>query len=437
MSLDLLLRRVLLYRLLRYRAAWFVCAAIGGYLTLSLVLALSARHQVALRGPIATCEPGIDSGGAVVSYTFTLSGSPARTLFLQPDSLSPALPPDFCNADVVSVSYENGTVGGPYLVDRVTLRNPLGRATTPYATPAGRDFATAKRLSLLVFGGGMGVISLAMLLVGIFWRHAGVLLRKKEPRQSPTRDAPSPLPSEFLDQVAEDLRWLAALPWGQQSLAASPGDAAVAYARFHRGIALLRGWGGDQQRLLDGVELLVHCPPALAWTGAAEAALQLANYDVVTWAPDGPRAALRFSELALAASREVVEAHLARIQALAALASMGESAALRQAELALGEVRAPAPDHPRLPAAEAAVHVARRHWAPAISALRRAIERAPSQEEVQALLEQLAQALYRSGDLRQALRLFVLLNTPRNGSATGASMRGSAVRSPGISTSGS
>src|SRR5579871_2908942 len=66
--------------------------------------------------------------------------------------------------------------------------------------------------------------------------------------------------------------------------------------------------------------------------------------------------------------------------------------------------------HPRLPVAVAAIYLAKRHYRPAIVALRAALAVAPTQLEANALLDLLAQTLLRAGNLREALRLFVLLN---------------------------
>lgn len=401
-----------MYRVLRYRLAWFLLSLLGYYLALNLVLFIAARHEATLPGPFVTCTQLTGQSGAASGYRFTVQNIPGRQLELSDGNIEPPISDSFCSEQLVSVTYETNTLEGPLIVDRVTLRDTTTGTATTYTTPAGRDFTAAKVVSLLIWGGGLGTVSTALLLVAALWRYFGNALQGKDARRNEKqtggsggagtsgKGGPTPLPAAFLEQVREDLAWLEAIPWGAEPLA----DVATAYQRFHRGIGLVRGWQGNEARLIEGIQLLERCPSALAETGAAEAILQLSTFDVATCAPEGARAALRHAERAIALAPNVVEAHLARIHALAALEAY-EPGSLKQAQEALRAAQRAAPDHPRLPSAGAAVYLAQRHYPLVITSLRRAIKLAPTQEEADALLDQFAQVLARSGELRRAMNL--------------------------------
>lgn len=403
--LDQVFRRILMYRVLRYRLAWFLLSLLGYYLTLSLVLFIAARHEATIPGTFVSCAPSSGQADTAPGYLFTVESFPGRQLQLNDNALTPPLPANFCSEQLINVTHETNTLQGPFIVDRGTLEDTVSYTDTTYTTPAGRDFTTAKILSLLLWGGGLGTVSTAMLVVALLWSYLGGVLQGKD-HKSKRRESqgkkhtPSALPMPFLEQVQEDLSWLEAVLWGADPLP----DVASAYQRFHRGIGLLRGWQGDEERLIEGIHLLEHCPLALAETGAAEAILQLSTFDVATSAPEGARAALRHAERAISLGPNVVEAHLARIHALTALTPY-DAGSLKKVQAALKTVQRTARDHPRLPSAGAAVYFALGRYPLVISQLRRAIKLAPTKEEANALLDQFAQVLARSGDLRRSMNL--------------------------------
>lgn len=401
MGIELLIRWLLRSRLLRYRISWFVCGLAGFYLAGVLSFMVLNHHQLATSGPITSCQTQRDTAGNVTGYLFVPLGKPALHLSLAPGDFSPQ-PPEVCQVFVVSLSYETANLGGPLQVDSIDVAHANG-ATTRYATAAGRNFTTARRLTLLVWGGGVSLLSAIMLLVGIFWKHAGSLvLRKKRVSRS---HRPRKLPATFTEQVSEDLLWLDSLPWGATTAAGS-----AARAQFERGLALVQGWGSDEERLREGIALLVRCPPEYAYVGAAETALQLAEYDAISWAPAGARAALAYAERAAAIAPSLADAQLLRVRALAALGAMRERGALAKADAALHLARELDPTHPRVPLAVAALYLARRQYTPALASLRLALQLAPSEDAQHALHDQMARILERSGNLRQALRAFVTVS---------------------------
>lgn len=409
-----MIRWLLRSRLLRYRFAWFAFSLLGFYLAGVLWVSISARHQITVAGPLASCAPIRDGSGVVTSYVVTLAGAPGVHVQMTPGDMSPAPPTDLCSVQVVRVWYETASLDGPLIADRMDIHSAAASGTATYATPAGRDFATAKRLTLAAWAGGVSLLSAVMLLVAIFWRHVRHLVRRKRPSRS-TR--PRKLPAHFTEQVTEDLFWLESVPWGG-SLSASGADAA---ARFEQGLALVQGRAGDEEQLLRGVSLLALCPPELALVGAAEAALQLGEYDAVSYAPEAGRAALAYAERALSLDPMSVDAQIARVRALAAQAAMREPGALARANAALRVASNMDPSHPRLPLAVASLYLARRQYAPAVAALRLALTLAPSDEAAHAVHVMLARVLEQSGNLRHALHTLVGVSIDATGgSATGA-----------------
>lgn len=394
-----IVRRALLGRLVRYRVAWLGCGVAGLYLALAFALIINARQQTTRVGTFDSCSTIPTSASGTTTYNFTLRQAPGLRWQFAPDALTPAVPAHFCWATYAVVTYETDPLQGPVSVDRLTLYGLPGQRVSSYTSPVGDNFVLAKRVTLYVWSGGTTLLSVMMLLVAACWRVSGGILRwLAGVRQG---HAQARLPAAFGAQVRVDLHWLAALPWG-----ASAGDEGVeGAARFARGIALVRGWQRQEDTLLDGAALLIQCPPALAYAGAAEVALQFAAYGLTTWSPAGARAALTYADRGLACAPNAPDALVARVQALAALGAMGDGDALRSAAHSARTLAAVAPDHPRLPAAVATIYLAGHQYAAACTALGLAIERAPSPDEAAALRAQLTRAQARAGRLRHAPRI--------------------------------
>lgn len=398
------IHRLVLRRLLRYRVAWLTFSLLGFYLAFIFLLVLGARQQLHTAGTIQKCLPYTSPSTGQPGNIFTLTGQPRQQYLLVGTSFTTTLPKSLCQTGQrVRFTFETDTLGDPYKVDEIAASSAF---SNDYTTTSYETFPQVQRIELVLVVGGMVLVSTIMLGVAVFWKQAGPIARKSN-RSRPVQSRKLlPLPSEFLRQVEEDLTWLHSLPWGQD---AEPNHA-VAYARFHRGVALVRGWAGDESQLVAGVRLLLNCPPALAFTGAAEVALQLGAHELNSFAPHAVEAALDYCERALALAPGSLDARLTHVHALAAAATCGDPDALPAADTTLTILREVAADHPRLHAAIAALYLARHQYRPAIAALHHALADAPYQEEARAVLDLMAQTLLHAGSLKQALRLFVKLN---------------------------
>jgi hypothetical protein len=391
MDIGTIIRRLLVYQLMRYRIAWLLFSLLGFYLAAIMLLLVSAQQQHTLSGAAHTC---VQQRGDTLAFTLDgQSFATARSAF------TPTLPANLCDQTSITVLYETNFFHDPPTLDAVQFTDPQTGTIHHYTRAGLLDFETAHRLQFIL-GGSLFSVSALMLLVALYWPRVGYLMQSGDS---------GPIPATFIAQVEDDIRWLDSLPWG----VTSPMDAETAQEQFNRGLALVRGWLGDETRLLDGIEWLVRCPPSLAYTGAAEAALQCSACDVSRYVPQGTQYALRMVRRALALDPTSDDIRLTYVQALAALGAGNDpnaGRALRLAERELVALRGRCAAHPRLPVAVAAIYLAKRHYRPAIVALRAALAVAPTQLEANALLDLLAQTLLRAGNLREALRLFVLLN---------------------------
>ncbi len=415
----LLFERLLFRPLLRFRLAWFVAGALGCYLTLLIVLFTLAQREVALNGPFAACRAQRDAETGAITYLLTYRPADLSLgmgqLTLDPLGYAPPLPADLCHQHIVSVVYAQNTLGGPYPVNRVTLvalMKPIV-VYVQHSNSAGRNFAAARANTLWLRGGGMALLSGALLGVGMWWERIRRALRL-DPREGYADELPTSVPDLIHTQVEEALHWLTALPWGDggaapaTSAVSAPGTAAPE-RRLAQGLALIRGWGGDDTRLVAGVTRLVGLPPAMAFTGGSVAALQLAAYAPLRWAPAGARLALAYAARALSEDPAFADAHVAYTQALAALGVNGDADRRAQAEAAFQTLRQRAPNHPQLPYTLAMLHLAHGRYAEASEALQNALTHANSDHEAQRILTQLAATLRRQGDLRQILGVFAWL----------------------------
>lgn len=404
-TVDGIIRRLLVYRLMRYRFAWLAFGLVGLYLAATLFVVIGSQRQLTTTGALVNCRT---ISGGQAGALFELRERPGVEFELTAANFQPA-PPALCarHDQTITIRYVTNALRDPYHVDTLVLINSASGAATVYHDRTVSDFELVKRVRLVAFGGGMTLVSLIMLSVALWWRRFRDVARKPKVTQR-RRERPTQIPSHFSAQVEQDMAWLRSLPWGESRSM----DRRSAYLAFHRGVALVRGWDGNEETLTHGVALLIHLPPALAYTGAAETALQLASYDVLTSARRGLDIAYQYIRRALAEAPDSLDARLTYIHVLAAYGSLGDVTRLAQAMKELRAVRDVNPRLRRLPSAEAAVRIARRDYKPAIAALRRALAVTPNEEERQALLDTLARVVLRTGDLREALRLFVKLSLP-------------------------
>ena len=404
MAIGSLLQKLLMRRLLRYRFAWFAFGLLSLYIAGIIGVVVVSSHREHATGTPAACSAQQDSSGQT-SILFTLRGEPKTWYQIAPDMFRPVVPVSVCEAQLFDFTYETNILRDPFKVDGLVAISSTHRKVT-YVSIAGQIYTQVQTVQLIGGAGGMLMVGIIMFAVGVFWSQVGDLARRVQLTTRSARLARN-MPQEFLAHVTRDIDWLEALPWGTSC--AQDADGGV--VRFQRGVALVRGWGGDPAHLMEGVHQLIQCPAVYAHTGAAEVALQLGAHELGAYAPDALAAARRHCWSAIMLAPDSADARITYVHVLAGLSAQDKTA-LQQAEELLTTLRQAAPHHPRLPSAAAAILIAEGRWSAAITWLKRALALAPSQEEAQAILDQLAFVTLRARNLRQALKVFVELNLP-------------------------
>lgn len=270
-----------------------------------------------------------------------------------------------------------------------------------------------------------GVVALVIGLVLLFFTvRLGVLLRKKGRAEKASMDraqeliasgkvlAIPPLPrtlprgasADDLMTVERYALQMADLRWGER-----PGTASVdeAYPLFNRTVARVREVTGDWRLLSEPVAIFARLPKPLCYVGAAEVMLPLSYLRGDVWAPVGLRQGLRFVARAQYHDPEQPDALLIRVKLLAGYAS---DLWLRLAEETLELAKKAAPQHPRLPDAEASLLIRRGKLEEALACVEISIANPPSQEEVHVALSRKARLLGRMKRYEEALSTYNLVN---------------------------
>ncbi len=281
---------------------------------------------------------------------------------------------------------------------------------------AGGDVTT-----ILITGAVALIIGLALLY---FTVRLEFLLRKKKLAEQASMDrakalidsgkvlAIPPLPKTPLKGVsADDLMTieqyavrLAGLPWG-----ANPHIASVeeAYPLFNQTVARVREVTGDWRTLAEPIDIFVGLPKPLCFVGAAEIMLPLSYLRGDLWAPVGLRQGLRFIARAQYHDPEQPDGLIIRVKLLTGYASDGW---LRLAEETLELVKKAAPQHPRLPDAEASILVRAGKLEEALACVEVSIAQPPTPEELHVALSRKARLLDRMKRYDDALAAYDLVN---------------------------
>jgi tetratricopeptide (TPR) repeat protein len=145
-----------------------------------------------------------------------------------------------------------------------------------------------------------------------------------------------------LEDVRRRTQLMIAVPWGAQ---VSIGDAEVR-AIFDRTVAQLRLFRGNFQQAAEPVHSFASMPAPWCYVGAAELMFRLAYLLSRVWSPYGLRQGLRFVALAQQADPANADALVVRAKLLAA---GGDPRWMESAAQTFEQLRASAPEHPRLP----------------------------------------------------------------------------------------
>jgi tetratricopeptide (TPR) repeat protein len=164
---------------------------------------------------------------------------------------------------------------------------------------------------------------------------------------------------------------LMSVPWGEEVRVSSTELRSL----FDQTVADVRRVSGDWRKYAEPIETFAGMPSPWCFVGAAEIMQRLAYTRGNLYVPYGLRQGLRFIALAQAVDPENTDALVTRARLLA---SSSERTWLRLAEDTLRRVQAIAPQHPRLPSAEATLFSHFREYDKALAALDQAIARAPT-----------------------------------------------------------
>jgi len=167
---------------------------------------------------------------------------------------------------------------------------------------------------------------------------------------------------------------MARLPLGDAPRV-SPADAP---AVFNRAVARVRRTRGDWSQLGEPIDTFVGLPRPLCFVGAAEIMHRLSYLSGNIFAPAGLRQGLRFIAKSQVNEPMQPDALVIRTKLLAGNSS---KVWLDLAEQTLDRLRGVAPNHPRLPDAEAAIHLRRREYEAALACFDQVIANPPSPEE--------------------------------------------------------
>lgn len=263
------------------------------------------------------------------------------------------------------------------------------------AYPSATATDTANGVAALVTGIVFAALGLIMLVVTVRigrsqqqglaraneLKASGLLLQI--PALPPTPKGVSP---ESIAHIEEYADRMAKLPWGDNPVT----PVADAPAVFNRTVARVRRIRGDWSQLSQPIDIFVGLPRPLCYVGAAEVMHRLSYIGGVTFGAVGLRQGLRFIARSQYIDPMQPDALVIRTKLLAASPS---KIWLELADQTLERLRQVAPNHPRLPDAESAIHLRRGEYEAAIVCFDRLIANPPSPEEAFAALANKASAL--------------------------------------------
>ena len=148
--------------------------------------------------------------------------------------------------------------------------------------------------------------------------------------------------------VEEFVRQIIEIPWGQQVTITGP----ELRAQFDQAVSTTRRIAGDWRKLSEPIAQFAHMPAPWCYIGAAEVLNRLSFLVGAAFSPIGLRQGLRYIAQAQSVDPENADALITRATLLT---GVSDPRWLKLAEATLARVQTLAPNHPRLPNAEAAL----------------------------------------------------------------------------------
>jgi tetratricopeptide (TPR) repeat protein len=197
---------------------------------------------------------------------------------------------------------------------------------------------------------------------------------------------------------------MADLPWGGQPKIATVEEA---YPLFNHTVGRVREVTGIWSELTEPIDIFVGLPKPLCYAGAAEVMHKLSYLRGTFWAPVGLRQGLRFVARAQYFDPEQPDALVVRINLLTGYHA---EQWIKLAEETLAILKQVAPEHPRLPDAEANILVRRNRFDEALACIEQTLAHPPTPEEEHVALSRKARNLDRMKRSEEALAVYDVVN---------------------------
>jgi tetratricopeptide (TPR) repeat protein len=197
---------------------------------------------------------------------------------------------------------------------------------------------------------------------------------------------------------------MASLDWGEHPDIASIEQA---YPLFNQTVGRVRTLTGDWRALSELISIFLSLPKPLCYIGAAEVMHSLSYLGGDLWGPVGLQQGLRFVAWAQYHDPFQPDALIARAKLLS---SYNNDRWLELALETLEIVGQVAPQHPRLPDAEAGLLIRGRQYGAALDRLEAALANPPTLDEIQVALSRKARLLERMERFEEALAAYEVVN---------------------------
>ena len=226
------------------------------------------------------------------------------------------------------------------------------------------------------------------------------------PASPPT---PKAMSKEDVERVADYVKQLAAIPWGDNPTIP---EWEVRHV-FDRTVARVRRVAGDWSQLREPIAMVAAMPKPLCYVGAAEVMFRLSFMRGSLYAPEGLRQGLRFIARVQFFEALQPDALVIRTKLLSGYPSKYW---LELADQTLALLKEAAPNHPRIPNAEQAIHAQRGEQEQALACTRQTLAYPPSPEEEYVALTNVPLILQRLKRNDEALAAFdeALARDPRD-----------------------